>query len=466
MLTQIRLKNFKAWRDTGDVPLAPLTVFFGSNSAGKSSISQFLLMLKQTVDSPDRRRVLHFGDKNTVIDLGAFHDVVFRHDEENRLKFSLAWKLEKTLEVSDISNYKRKFYGDSMYFEADIQSKEEGLCVHRLQYTMTNSQLNTYRHMRDRLEVFLSREEKKGKYRLESDNEQYKPVRTGGRSWPLPAPVKFYGFPDEAVAYYQNTGFLPDFSLSLEHAFSRLYYVGPLRGYSERSCLWSGEQPEHVGWRGERTIEAILAAHERRISPGYKKRTKAFEVLAADWLKIMGLIASFEVKPIALHRKDYEVLLKTHPESSEVNLTDAGFGLSQVLPVIVQCFYAPAGATIIFEQPEIHLHPRVQADLADLFIEAIHSRENGRDRNTQLIIESHSEHFLRRLQRRIAEEKIGHEEVAIYICKPGGNGSVMEALEIDEYGNICNWPDNFFGDETGDLVAMTEAAMKRQMEKS
>src|SRR5581483_4004256 len=111
---------------------------------------------------------------------------------------------------------------------------------------------------------------------------------------------------------------------------------------------------------------------------------------------------SFEVRQIAAHRKEYEVVVRARGPQESVNLTDVGFGVSQVLPVVVQCFYAHPNTTIILEQPEIHLHPAVQTALADLFIEAVQAREEGQDRSIQLIIESHSEHFLRRLQTRVA----------------------------------------------------------------
>lgn len=180
----------------------------------------------------------------------------------------------------------------------------------------------------------------------------------------------------------------------------------------------------------------------------------------ARWLKELNLIHSFRLQPIAENRRDYEILVQRSPNSAEVLITDVGFGVSQILPILVLCYYVIQGATVIFEQPEIHLHPSVQAGLADVFIDVIKTR------NLQIIIESHSEHLLRRLQRRIAEEKDGftNEDAALYFCNMSDDGaSSLVPLELDPFGNISNWPDGFFGDEMGDLVAMTEAAMKRQM---
>ena len=123
---------------------------------------------------------------------------------------------------------------------------------------------------------------------------------------------------------------------------------------------------------------------------------------------------------------------------------------------------------MIFEQPEIHLHPSAQSGLADLFIEAVQAWEKAtprsRPRSLQLVVESHSEHFLRRLQRRVAEGRIAPEDVAIYYCSAGARGARIQPLPLDLFGNIANWPQDFFGDEMGDLVAMTEAAMRREAE--
>jgi len=176
----------------------------------------------------------------------------------------------------------------------------------------------------------------------------------------------------------------------------------------------------------------------------------------------LGVISSFQVKAVAQGRKEYEVLIKTHAEAPEVKLTDVGFGISQVLPALVQAFYAPPGSTIWMEQPEIHLHPMAQSSLADAFVSAVQSNEGGRPRDTQLIVETHSEHFLTRLQRRVAEGVIGPADIAVYFVTQQRGGANLDTLQLDLTGEISNWPENFFGDEMGDIAARTLAAIKHR----
>jgi predicted ATPase len=451
MLTHLRIQNFKSWRDTGAIRLAPITVLFGNNSAGKSSIIQFLLMLKQTVESPDRRRVLHPGDEHTPVDLGTFRDLVYDHEETRRVAFEVQWTLPESLAFVD-PNSGVRYSGEGLRFEAavGIDPKTSQVSVESLKYTLESQ-----------TDKGLSIGMAPVKQRYKLTPHDYKLVRNQGRAWQPPPPVRFYGFPDEVFSYYQNADFLAGFTLSLERQFRGLQYLGPLRNRARRDYPWAGEVPEHVGWSGERAVEALLAAKDRNISPGYKRRAASFPVLVAAWLKQMGLLDSFEARSIAAHRKQYEVVVRTKGSKEDVNLTDVGFGISQVLPVIVSCFYAAPHTTVLMEQPELHLHPAVQSEMADLFIEAIHAREHGVDRGMQFIIESHSEHFLHRLQRRVAEERLKQEEVALYFCENGNEGSELKPLDVDLYGNIASWPAGFFGDQMGDLVAMTEAAARR-----
>jgi predicted ATPase len=459
MLTNLHLKNFKAWKDTGSIRLAPLTVIFGANSAGKSSLGHLLLALKQTALSTDRKRALHLGDASSLIDLGTFADCLHGHDLTHSLDFGLSWVLPKPLEVRDPLQSSQRYQGDNLGLDVSLVAGKSGQPeVQSLRYDLFNKGEVV-------LDVKLSRGENR-KFSL--DSEYYRFVMADGRKWPLEEPEKFYRMSDISMARFKNAGFLTDFALATETMLGSLSYLGPLRKHPQRTYQWSGDTPEGVGQMGENAIAAILAAQNegRKLNRGPKKSLQSFAEFVASWLKDLGVIHSFVVKPVAEGRKEYEVLVKTHARAPEVKITDVGFGVSQVLPVLVQAFYCPPNSTIWMEQPEIHLHPQVQAELADVFISAIHSRENGKARNVQLIVESHSEHFLNRLQRRIAEGEITPDDVAIYFCKRADSATGLEPLEVNLYGDIENWPENFFGDEMADLTARTVAAMDRQQQEN
>ena len=83
------------------------------------------------------------------------------------------------------------------------------------------------------------------------------------------------------------------------------------------------------------------------------------------------------------------------------------------------------------------------------------------ERNLQILVESHSEHLLTRLQRRIAEKQIAQDNIALYFCRNNDGASTIERLEVTESGDIKNWPDNFFGDVIGDMFAATDEQAKQ-----
>jgi len=451
MITRLRLENFKSWEDTGDLRLGRLTGLFGTNSSGKTSLLQALLMMRQTVESRDRSRVVHTGDDRSLVDLGTFHDLLYNHDAERPLRLSFSWTLPERLSIANPETPEGVLYRISaLSFTTEIRERQERPVVESFAYQFDGHCFGMRRREENGHE--------KDAYDLNTGDFPAKRVQ--GRPWPLPSPVKCYGFPDEATGYYQNTGFLPDLVLALEGLFSRLSYLGPLREYPHRTYIWGGDRPLDVGQRGEQAVAALLAARAADLKSGRGKRTgrryKPIEARMAEWLRKAGLIHSFELRPVAEGRKDFEVKVKTARDSAEVLITDVGFGVSQLLPVLVLCYYVPEGSTILLEQPEIHLHPSVQAALADLFIDVVINR------NVQIIVESHSEHLLRRLQRRIAEEAIAPDDTALYFCRREGGASVADKLEVDLYGNIVNWPAGFFGDEMGDLFAKTEAEMRRR----
>ncbi len=458
MLTSLKIRNFKAWKDTGEVRLAPLTVIFGTNSAGKSSLGHLLLALKQTALATDRKRALHLGDPNTLIDLGTFQDCLYGHNLEADLEFELGWDLPKLMTIRDLHKKKMPYVGNALSLNAHLKtSKKEQPEMRGFIY-----------NLRSNSESVLSVNHSingGGKWKLSSDNYSFVP--SVGRQWDLTEPEKFYRVSETSLSRYQNAGFLTQFALSTERMLSGISYLGPLRDHPRRTYQWSGDTPEDVGQKGEYAISAILAAEDdsRKLNRGKKKLNKPFAEFIANWLIEMGVIHSFVVRPVAAGRKEFEVLIRTQAWSPEVKITDVGFGVSQVLPALVQAFYCPPNSTVWMEQPEIHLHPQVQSVLADVFISAVKSYQNETPRNVQLIIESHSEHFLTRLQRRIAEGEIEPKDVAVYFCRNTKNGAILESLDLDLFGEINNWPEDFFGDQMGDLAARTKAALNRKRER-
>ncbi len=447
MITELRAQNFKSWQDTDTLQFAPLTGFFGANSSGKTSILQVLLMLMQTVESPDRNRVLHFGDDRSLVDFGTFHDLLYTHKTDLTLQLDLSWKLPKPLSLSRTSH----FPISNLTFHTEIREENDRILVECFHYKNDFSEFGMKRVIKNK---------NKGRNQYELIHGDYEVIRNPGRAWNLPPPMKCYGFPDEVSGYYQNLGFLSDFVLAFENLFSQITYLGPLREYPRRSYTWSGERPQDVGLSGEEAIPALLAARaEGLTSPrlvNVKCSHKPIEQRILEWLQKMELIDSFSLEPIAENRKDYEFRVKKSRNSSEVLITDVGFGVSQLLPVLVLCYYVPENSTIILEQPEIHLHPKVQSDLADVLIDVV------KNRNVQIILESHSALLLHRLQRRIAEEQIAADDTAFYFCQINDGTSEIERLNMDEYGNIRNWPQDFFGDDIGDLVEKTKAEMQRR----
>ena len=450
MLTRLSVTNFKSWQSIEDMRLAPITGLFGINSSGKSSILQLLLMLKQTIESSDRAQVLEFGDEKSLTNLGSFREAVYAHEKPGKISFSLDWSLGKPLVVKDPeSKTNTLFTTDQLAFHCFVGENGEKLLVSRFEYDANGNRF------------VLKRKGLVGsKFELVNENEGIRLTRALGRAWDLPAPVKFYGFPDQVYAYYQNAGFLSDLQLAFEQLFSHLFYLGPLREFPQRNYPWKGSEPADMGRRGERVVDALLAAQDRGayISPGYRRKRLTLENRVAQWLKELGLIYDFRVEPIAKGNNIYQVRVQKTSTSAEVAIPDVGFGVSQILPVLVLCYYVPEGSIILLEQPEIHLHPSVQSGLADVFIDVIKNRQ------VQVIVESHSEHLLRRLQRRVAENVISPDDAALYFCNIANGGSTLTALDVDLFGNIKNWPQDFFGDEFGEMAAITKAAMQRKQE--
>ena len=461
MLKRLRIQNFKGWIDTGDIDLAPITVLFGSNSSGKSSIGQFLVMLKQSVQQQDRRTVFLLSGEQASVNLGTPEDIFYFHNTDNDISFDYLWNMGEKNSFS-ISGEKKTY--DTLRFSGRVGVQNEKapyLNVKKFLYQLYKGDVK-------QLSVGMKQENKgrqsDGKYVLLNEGIELK--RNRGRAWKLSDPIKFYGFPDTAMAYYQDSDFLQDLSLQQEVLFSHFFYLGPLRSKSKRIYSWTGANPESVGDDGSLVIQSILSARhlgrKLQFKPGGKNME--FEEVIGKALKKMELVEDYRIKQIE-NRQDYEVKVKIKGTGNYVSLPDVGFGVSQVLPVVVQLFYAPDDSIIFIEQPEIHLHPKAQSLLADIIVDAVNMREKAKRKRLQLIIETHSEYLLRRLQMRVSDETLAINELKAYFIVNRNRHSELNKLNVDSYGNILNWPEGFFGDMEEDMYKQAMNALKRRMQE-
>ena len=439
MITHIRMKNFKSWKDSVEVKLAPLTGFFGTNSSGKSSLLQMLLLLKQTAEQEDAEEVIFWGDENSRVNLGDFREVIHGHRLGEHLEFELACQLTHS---SSNYNIPREQTVNRFAFDSEIRSEQGKSIVEKLSYCRSYKEREVIIYHQG--SVFfpssrLNRDPGRDQHKINLSTCYGKTSSTGVTSGSI--------------------GRLREFSAAFEELFSHVHYLGPVRIQPQRHHHWKGTHPKGIDQWGGGAIDAILSAGVRKLKSSNKEDAVLIEDRISEWLQKMELAHSFRVIPTkSLDDQNYEVRIRKSPSSAEVTLADMGYGLADVLPMLIYFYYVEEGSTLILEQPGVHLHPKVQADLADLLIKVIN------ERNLQILVESHSEHLLTRLQLRIAEQKIGADQTALYFCKNENGTSNIKPLELDDLGNIKNWPKDFFGNVRGDLLKMTREQMKRQKE--
>ena len=438
MITHIRVKNFKSWKDSTEVELAPLTGFFGTNSSGKSSLLQMLLLFKQTIGTNE---ILFFGDENSLANLGNFREVIHGHKEDELLELEFECKLREPLSITTLQEIGTFHYDivpldvDSFTFNTTISGNLGIPSIEHFSYTV-------------------------GPKEIQKINWRKGTVHYGDVGNHRAGVTSCYGTPTTG-SHDSSYELLSTLSTAFEKLFPCVYYLGPTRVHPQRDYHWEKTHPKEIDLWGNKAVDALLSARVRQLTTAHNGKDISIEERISTWLQKMDLAYSFQLVPRGnLDDNNYEVRFQRSPNSAKVTLADMGHGVADLFPLLVHCCYVPEGSTLILEQPGIHLHPKAQADLADLLLEVI------KERNLQILVESHSEHLLTRLQRRVAEKQIGHDDVALYYCRNTDGVSTIEQLEINELGDIKNWPKDFFGDVIGDMFAVTDVQEAQMADRS
>lgn len=512
MIHALELENFKAFGERARIPFAPITLIFGENSAGKSTILQALNLLKQTLENPEAGVLSLQKSDNSIVDLGSFPELLFDHD----LKRTLSIRVEIVIEALDVDYqwqppmgipvrppmHINKELGIELSFrrpslEEEVVLDQIGIydgksskCIAKFeplgQSQNISMKFHEYSHPLSPVTVarciwltqepeyweplFKYHEEHKEtilqflKYRVQNllkDDSRRDPAFLNDSLDTLNDFIEFLssGFnletyipkmhKEEMTCQIGLLGFFPVLPLdettldgisalnisglivgeALKHTLQKLFPMGPFRKSPERLYTFRGTTPQHVGYQGDLLPDLLL----RR--PELVEKTN-------EWLKRLDIDYKLEVKSVDAYSSDlFEVRLMDIRRKEPVSVAwkDVGYGISQLLPFIVQSLVAKE-QIISIEQPEVHVHPKLQADLGDLLAEAIKE-----PRQNRFIVETHSEHLILRLQRLIRKKLLEPEDVSVIYVSRGPEGAKAERLHLDEDGDfIDEWPNGFF----------------------
>jgi hypothetical protein len=436
---EIRWQNFRRFDDTNWVTIKPLTILLGANNGGKSSILSPLLLMAQTLASSDRETpLLPFGP---LIDLGSYRDFVHLHDTSRDLTLGIRFHIHPPKgKLKEVGTYPPG--GLQLRFAADTAPER----VKLTQFDVTDIYDRPYFSRVPSDAGFtldgvissgkMTAEERKALERAEPMNFLFSPNDVFYELDALRAKdvsKKPSQFTEQFSHYLKAVGFTYS---SLRAFFEHLSYVGPLRAKLQRFYRVSPELPDTVGAQGEHAAN-LFRRRAEELKPKIDAWVKKFEF--GDELRYASLAPDL-----------FQLTFKSGDE--ETNVADAGFGASQVLPLIIQAVAAPHNSLTIAEQPEIHLNPRLQCVLADLFVDMAGSGH-------RVLVETHSEHMIVRLRRLIAEGKVDADDINVLFVERSGSVSTIRPIPIDKHGTVSRdaWPVGFFEDGLREALALASA---------
>lgn len=248
---------------------------------------------------------------------------------------------------------------------------------------------------------------------------------------------------------------LETFNDSMGELAERVQYLGPLR--DEPRVVWNHwnelARGLPVGTRGEYSATVLSRAASTLIQyvGPYDHRVKVASLQKAvdEWLAYLDIGEGVSARS----RGKLGVGLMINVNGRARDLTSVGVGVSQALPLVVALLRVPHGSLFIVEQPELHLHPAVQARLADFFLKA--------RPGVTVIVETHSDSFVTRIRRRAAEGEVTNESVDITFVESTNDGARTRVLELTEFGDLNEWPAGFLTAAEEDTTAILQANLAK-----
>lgn len=461
MITNYSIENFKVFLTEANLKFAPITLIYGPNSSGKSSIIQSLIVLRESLIKNNQSNSLKTN--NSFFELGSYVSVVNNHDSNKKIKYQIEFS-----NISYLFEYAFKSNGQqNISYLDNISVKDRENLIKDFKFTRkdrVNSEVNVFKinYNFDLLQHY----EEKNKYIKDlvkhlSKNELYEKMdfrKIYQYSLDQFAIRKGFVLPNYStsnqmsllesdnikervegiyVQHYMDalTSDIQKLDKNLYNQLFKISYIGPLRPHPKRVYQLDNVVTNSVGQNGENFL-SFLARDDKYI----KEVNRIFEEFGIKYdIEIFRTNNEVIGDTVSIYLVDRHTGLKT-------TLVDVGFGIGQVLPIILEGLVKNRG-TICIEQPEIHLHPKLQANLANFFAKDIKSKYPN-----QWIIETHSEALLLRFQRLIKHKELEPNDISIIYVNPTETGAEVIPIPLDEDGDFTiTWPNGFFEERLDEM---------------
>ena len=424
-ISKVELEKFKCFNHAS-IEMGKITLLTGANSSGKSSLLQSILSMLQSEAFP-----FYLSPNGRFVDLGSFEEMSFQNARNGVIKMAFEVKgtgptIRKkpiTVKTSWVENKRSRLPQlDSLEYDSFrlwIKIERRGRrCFLSVKDQIENKYI---------LNKLIPTLEKKIPELLNASVLNIK------RNTKEIIDAPFYSIASllQKTFYNEDISLFDDYRRILSDFPSIITestnFIGAFRGRPERTYYQKTKAQERVVQSGDGYIDQIVEWEERK-DESFKELTKI--------MRSLGMLYQIRTKNFKGGR--FELQIRVHRGGRLASLTDVGFGISQFLPVIVSDIQLGPSSLLVMSQPEIHLHPKVQAQLADYMIEQSKKREK------RYLVETHSEYLINRLRLSIVKGNIAPEDVAVYYFTNTSKGTEVHKIQLNKLGSIENAPKDFF----------------------
>ncbi|ELN6869758.1 AAA family ATPase [Vibrio parahaemolyticus] len=433
-INELRLKNFKVFLDER-FNFRKITLLTGANSAGKSTVLNALASIVQGNDSTPYP--FFFNANGDNVNLGQYKDIVTNGNTSNTVEVSVKFSKNSREDIALKGVYRYASAGkQTLVDELSIKSSFGKLDV---KWFGQDTGYKAFRQLSEKAygmndiiyKVLLSIPDKLSDLDINPDdfskeniNSFIRDIGTSSVEWEdigLKKSNEIYSFLREKTKY---SNLLKEYNTSFDSLLEQTAYVGPIRPHPERQYL---SKPIYgkINSYGTNAFQYLI--------DWYSTDTQKFKKVVSD-LKLIGLADDVEANRIS--DDSVEFLVKPLGHKNKVNISDVGFGVSQILPVVVANILQKKNSSLLINQPEVHLHPSSQAQLANYFFEE--------SRNKNLVIETHSEYLINRFRLLVAKGELKPSDINIIFISNSENENLVSNIEIAENGSLVGAPSSFF----------------------